>query len=95
MMLVDSKVPTKWYAVASVYKPNLEHHRRNDALLMRMYKQITGLSRYAKTAAVWAPQKDSGLGLGRAAARHAMAVQREWIQHYLACKRYYQDGLQD
>ena len=41
------------------------------------------------------PQKDSGLGLGRAAARHAMAVHKEWIRHYSACKRYYQDGLQD
>ena len=80
MMMIDTKVPTKWYAVASVYKPTLDHHRHNDALLMRIYKQTTGLSRYSKTAAMWAPQKDSGLGLGRAAARHAVAVQREWIR---------------
>ena len=93
MMLIDSKVPTKRYAVASVDKPNQEHHHRNDALLMRMYKQLTGLSRYAKTAAIWAPQKDSGLGMGRAAARHAVAVQREWIRHHSVCKEYYQDGL--
>ena len=95
MMLIDSKVPTRWYAVASVYKPNKEQHHRNDALLLRMYKQLTGLSRYAKTAAIWAPQRDSGLGMGRAAARHAVAVQREWIRHHSACKEYYQDGLRE
>ena len=93
--LIDSKVPTRWYAVASVYKPNQEEHHRNDALLMRMYKQLTGLSRYAKTAAIWAPQKDSGLGMGRAAARHGVAVQREWIRHHSACKEYYRDGLRE
>ena len=82
-------------AVASVYKPNLDHHRHNDALLMRIHKQTTGLSRYAKTDAIWAPQKDSGLGLGRAAARHAVAAQREWIRHYASCKQYYQDGIQE
>ena len=53
MMLIGSQVPTT--AVPSVYKPTVEHHRRNDTLLMRMYKQLTRLSPYAKTAAVWAP----------------------------------------
>ena len=85
--MIDSKVPSPWYTVASVYKPALDHHRHNDALLMRIYKQTTGLSRYAKTVAIWAPQKDWGLGLARGAARHAVSAQREWIRHYGSCKQ--------
>ena len=81
--------------VHSVYKPTLDHHRHNDALLMRIYKQTTGLSRYAKTAAIWAPQKDSGMGMARAATRHAVSAQREWIRHYASCKQYFRDRLQE
>ena len=43
-MMIDTKVPTRWYPVASVYQTYLDHHRQNDALLMRIYKQTTGLS---------------------------------------------------
>ena len=95
MMMIDSKVPSKWYTVANVYKPNLGHHGKNDGLLMRTFKQTTGLSRYAKTQAIWAPQKDSGIGLAKAVAHHAVAVQREWIRHYASCKQYFREGLRD
>ena len=55
MMMIDSKVPTRWYTVASIYKPTQEHHRVNGKLLLRIYKIARGLSRYAKTEALWAP----------------------------------------
>ena len=79
LMVIDCKVPSKWYTDASVYRPIVEHHESNDKLLLRIYKMTTGLSRYAKTQPIWAPQKDSGMGLINAAARYAVAVQREWI----------------
>jgi hypothetical protein len=41
------------------------------------------------------PAERLGLGMGRAAARHAVAVQREWIRHHSACKEHYQDGLRE
>ena len=93
MMMIDSKGASRWYTVASVYKPTLEHHSANDKLLLCIYKRTTGLSRYAKTHPIWAPQKDSGMGLMHAATRHAMAVQREWIRHYGTCKPYFREGL--
>ena len=55
LMVIDCKVPSKWYTVASVYRPTVEHHASNDKLLLRIYKMITGLSRYAKTQPIWAP----------------------------------------
>ena len=54
-MVIDCKVPSKWYTDASVYRPIVEHHESNDKLLLRIYKMITGLSRYAKTQPIWAP----------------------------------------
>ena len=72
MMMIDSKVPSQWYTVASVYKPNFEHHGANDKLL-RIYKRTTGLSRYAKTYAISAPQHDSGMGLMQTATPHALS----------------------
>ena len=93
VMMIDSKVPSRWYTVAGVYKPTQEHHGANDQLLLRIYKRTAGMSRYAQTQAIWAPQKDSGMGLMRADARHAVAVQREWIQHYGSSKPYFREGL--
>ena len=92
-MMIDSKVPSRWYTVTSIYKPTQEPHAANDKPLLRIYKTTTGMSRYAKTQAIWAPQKDSGMGLMRADARHAMAVQRECIRQYGSSKPYFREGL--
>ena len=93
LMGIDSKVPSRWYTVASVYQPTAEQHESTDKLLLRIFKMITGLSRYAKTQPTWAPQKDSGMGLVNATARFAVAVQREWVRHYGGCRQYYREGL--
>ena len=71
----------------------MENHEASDKLLLCVYKKTAGLSRYAKTQPIWAPQKDSGMGLMRAATRYAVAVQREWIRHYGGCRPYFREGL--
>ena len=93
MLMINGKVPSRWYTVACVYKLTQEHHGANDKLLLRIYKRTTGMSRYTQTQAIWAPQKDSGMGLMRADARHAVAVQSEWIRHYASSKPYFREGL--
>ena len=80
-MMINSKVPSRWFTVASTYKPTREHHAANDKLLLRIYKTTTGMSRYVKTQALWALQKDWCMGLMRADAPYAIAAQREWIRH--------------
>ena len=79
--------------MASLYRPTVENHEASDKLLLCVYKKTAGLSRYAKTQPIWAPQKDSGMGLMRAATRYAVAVQREWIRHYGGCRPYFREGL--
>ena len=94
-MMIDSKVPSRWYTVSSVSNPTLANSRHNHALPVRISKHTTGLSGYAKTAAIWAPKRDSEMCMATAAAGHAVSAHREWIHHYSSCKHYFRDSLQE
>ena len=68
-----------WYAVIGGYRPTAQDHKRNTALVRRLYKRWCGISRHAKTEALFVPQVDSGMGLMDAHTHWAVGVQREWI----------------
>ena len=54
-MVLESKVMSRWYTVTSVYRPTMQDHRRNTALVRRLYKRWCGISRHAKTEALFVP----------------------------------------
>ena len=62
-MTVMSMVPTKWYAVASAYRPTNSQHTDNNAQMARIYKNITRPHKSARRDALFVSEGDSGLGL--------------------------------
>ena len=80
-MVLKSKVMSRGYAVISVYRPTVQDHKRNRALLRRLYKRWCGISRHAKVEALFAPQVDSGMGLMDTHTHWVMGVQRDWIRN--------------
>ena len=86
-MVIESKVMSRWYVVASVYPPTLWDHEQGNALVRRLYKGWCGISRYARVEALFIPQEDSGMGLTDACMHWVVGVQREWIRNlYHACR---------
>ena len=55
MMVLMTKLPSKLLPLASVYRPTAKVHAANDALMVRAYKHVTGISRHAHTDALWGP----------------------------------------
>ena len=80
-MVLESKVMSRWYVVISCYRPTVQDHKRNTALVRRLYKRWCGISRHAKVEALFAPQVDSGMGLMDAHTHWVMGVQRNWIRN--------------
>ena len=84
-MAVMGMVPTKWYAVASAYRPTDTQHRKNNAQLIRIYKGITGLHRSACRDALFVAERDSGLGMVYPQDFYAATTIWEWFRnHYQA-----------
>ena len=52
MMVLMAKLPSKLLPLASVYRPKSQVHTTNDALMVRGYKHMTGISRNAHTDAL-------------------------------------------
>ena len=72
---------SRWYAVFSAYRPAVKDHKKNTALVHRLYKCWCGISRHAKVEALFVPQVDSGMGLMDAHTHWVIGVQREWIRN--------------
>ena len=51
MMVLMAKLPSKLLPSASVYRPTAKVHAANDALMIRAYKHVTGISSHAHTDA--------------------------------------------
>ena len=84
-MVVLSMVPTKWYAVASAYRPTDTQHRKNNAQLIRVYKGINRLHRSACRDTMFCTERYSGLGMVYAQDFYAATVIRDWFgNHYQA-----------
>ena len=64
-LIVQAKVPTRFYSVASAYRPKKTTHEQNDATQVKCFKQMVGISWHAPTAALFAKRKQGGLQLQR------------------------------
>ena len=63
-MVIESKVMSRWYAVASDYRPTKRDHDQKSTLMRRrLYKRWCSINRYTKVEALFVPQVDSGMGL--------------------------------
>ena len=63
MMVLMAKLPSKSLPLASIYRPTAKAHAANDALMVRAYKHMTGISRHAPTEALWGPSEHGCQGL--------------------------------
>ena len=80
MMVLMAKLPSKLLPLASVYRPTAKVHAANDALMVRAYKHVTGISRHAHTDALWGPWEHGCQGLTRSEHSWQAAVVREWVR---------------
>ena len=55
MMVLMAKLPSKPLPLANVYRPTAQVHAANDALMVRAYKHMAGISRHAYTESLWGP----------------------------------------
>ena len=55
MMVLMAKLRSKLLPLAGVYHPTAQVHAPNDALMVRGYKHMTGISRRAHTDALLGP----------------------------------------
>ena len=80
MMVLMAKPPSKLLPLASVYHPTAQVHTANDALMVRGYKHMTGISHHAHTDALWGPWEHGCQGLARSSHSWQTAVAREWVR---------------
>ena len=80
--VIRTTVMTRWYSVASAYRPGVGVHNQNDAHQLRIFKRATGVSVHTKPAAAWATWAASGMGMIRAEDQYAVTVVREWMRHH-------------
>ena len=80
MMVLMAKLRSKLLPVASVYRPTAQVHAANDALMVRGYKHMTGISRHAHTDALWGPWEHGCQGLTRSSHSWQVAVARERVR---------------
>ena len=81
-MVIKSKVMSRWYAIASAYRPTKWYHDQGSAFVRRLYKRWCGISCYANVEVLFVPQVDSGMGLMDARTHWVMGVHREWIRNF-------------
>ena len=78
--------------LASVYRPMAKGHAANDALMIRAYKHVTGISRHAHTDALWGPWGHGCQGLTRSEHSWQAAVVREWVRQGVWAKQEFRDS---
>ena len=92
MMVLMAKLPSKLLPLASVYRPTAKVHAANDALMVRAYKHVTGISRHAHTDALWGPWEHGCQGLTRSEHSWQVAVVREWVRQGAWAKQEFRDS---
>ena len=92
MMVLMAKLPSKLLPLASVYRPTAKVHAANDALMVRAYKHVTGISRHAHTDALWGPWEHGCQGLTRSEHSWQTAVVREWVRQGAWAKQEFRDS---
>ena len=92
MMVLMAKLPSKLLSLASVYRPTAQVHATNNALMIRAYKHITGISRHTHTEALWGPWEHGCHGLTRSAHSWQTAVVREWVRQGAWAKKEFRDS---
>ena len=92
MMVLMAKLPSKLLPLASVYRPTAKVHAANDALMVRAYKHVTGISRHAHTDALWGPWEHGCQGLTRSEYSWQAAVVREWVRQGAWAKQEFRDS---
>ena len=80
MMVLMARLPSKLLPLASVYRPTAQVHAANDALMVRAYKHMIGISRHAHTEALWGPWEHGCEGLTQSSHSWQIAVTREWVR---------------
>ena len=93
MMVLMAKLPSKLLPLASVYRPTAQVHTANDALMVRGYKHMTGISRHAHTDALWEPWEHGCQGLTRSSHSWQAAVAREWVRQGAWAKEDFRESL--
>ena len=91
MMVLMAKLPSKLLSLASVYHPTARVYVANDALMVRAYKHVTGISRHAHTDPPWGPWEHGCQGLARSAHSWQTAVVREWVRQGAWAKKEFRD----
>ena len=92
MMVLMAKLPSKLLSLASVYRPTARVHAANDALMVRAYKHMTGISRHAHTDPLWGPWEHGCQGLTRSEHSWQTAVVREWVRQGAWAKAEFRDS---
>ena len=75
-----------------MYRPTAKVHAANDALMVRAYKHVTGISRHAHTDALWGPWEHGCQGLTRSEHSWQAAVVREWVRQGAWAKQEFRDS---
>ena len=92
MMVLMAKLPSKLLPLASVYRPRAQVHAANDALMVRAYKHMTGISRHAHTEALWGPWEHGCQGLTQSSHSWQAAVAREWVRQGAWAKKEFRES---
>ena len=92
MMVLMAKLPSKLLPRASVYRPTAKARAANDALMVRAYKHVTGISRHAHTDTLWGPWEHGCQGLTRSTHSWQTTVVREWVRQGAWPKREFRDS---
>ena len=66
--------------LASVYRPTAHVHAANDAVMVRAYKHMAGISRHAHTEPLSEPWEHGCQGLTGSSQTWHTAVTREWVR---------------
>ena len=92
MMVLMAKLPSKLLPLAIVYRPTAKVHAANDALMVRAYKHLTGISRHANNDTLWGPWEHGCQGLTRSEHSWQAAVVREWVRQGAWAKQEFRDS---
>ena len=88
-LIVAAKVLTRFYAVASAYRPMPTTHKESDKTQTKCFKQMVGLSWHSPTEALFATWKQGGLQLQSAEYLWMQGVTREWIRNQHQCMAHF------
>ena len=92
MMALMVKLPSKVFAMASVYRPTAQVHLANNTRMVRGYKYMMGTSRHAHTNALWGPWEHGCHGLARSSHSWQKVVAWEWVRQGAWAKEDFPDS---